>query len=557
MTTAPFCSLQACRFPPVHSAALKKRGGERRFAREKKSCSKKINRPQDEPCGRLSFTLPEITRTGSGPPRAVLVNLEVEVVAERVARVADVADDVALIDPLAFIGSDGAHVRVQRGVRGVVVDRNVVAPRIAPGVVVVRDHDRTGAGSDDRGALRRADVQALVAVVAEVLRDGAVAVAGKRPAEAFARVIARGGGVRHRRGRRSRLHGRHRGGRRRGLRLRNRRRGRRRKRVAVLVVFGLRYRGRRRGGLYFWHRRRGRRRLYLRHRRGRRGGPRRVGGLLLLHLRDQHGHFICQRVFFRFCALNLLGGLALFGADLLEQRAVLLLQLGQLRLAGFQQLLLIGQRRLFLLELLALRGGLLHIGGNLVDQYLVVARDAGNHLHAHGEIVQALRVEQDLQRAHRAAGGVQRAKALLQKLHRVGDLGLGGSEALLQRGDAVVQRIDILRRGADLRADGVDLLRKQCLLGLLVALVLFQSGKLAFQIGLLFGKGVLLGFDLLHGLRGNGQRRRGEQQGRERQRGQAGEALVKMLHGQTFLSAGFLKIGVKMRTYNSVSEPVP
>ena len=86
------------------------------------------------------------------------------VVTEGIAGIADIADDIALVDPLALADGDSAHVCVQGGIGAVVVNGDVIAPGIAPIIGAVCGHDRTGAGCHDRRAAACGDIHAVVAV---------------------------------------------------------------------------------------------------------------------------------------------------------------------------------------------------------------------------------------------------------------------------------------------------------------------------------------------------------------------------------------------------------
>lgn len=78
--------------------------------------------------------------------------------------------------------------------------------------------------------------------------------------------------------------------------------------------------------------------------------------------------------------------------------------------------------RSFLFKLFALCLRLVHVRCNRIDELLIVAGDGGDGLCAHGEIMQAFGIEENLQCADGAAGGVQHGETLFQKLHGIGDL---------------------------------------------------------------------------------------------------------------------------------------
>ena len=115
-------------------------------------------------------------------------DLEVQVRAGRVARVARVADDLALADALADRDRDPRLVAVARGDAAAVVDAGVVAVAAGP----AGDRDGAAVGGADRGALRDGDVDAGVqAAPAVAERRGERAVDG--PDEA-ARALPDGAG---------------------------------------------------------------------------------------------------------------------------------------------------------------------------------------------------------------------------------------------------------------------------------------------------------------------------------------------------------------------------
>ena len=62
-----------------------------------------------------------------------MVDLKVAVVTEGIAGIADIADDIVLVDPLALADGDGAHVGVQGGGAVAVVDDHVVAIGVVTG----------------------------------------------------------------------------------------------------------------------------------------------------------------------------------------------------------------------------------------------------------------------------------------------------------------------------------------------------------------------------------------------------------------------------------------
>ena len=145
--------------------------------------------------------------------------------------------------------------------------------------------------------------------------------------------------------------------------------------------------------------------------------------------------------------------------------------------------------------------------------------------------MQALRIEENLQGAD-LARGVERGDTLLEQSERILNLLLCALHAVLERRDALVQRIDVAGRGVDLLLYGADLLGEQSLNGFLVGFLGFQRGNFVFEVFLLLCERLLLGFNVLDGGR-VAQRRGSEQQRGKRQCGQPREPLMKMLHGRS------------------------
>ena len=111
---------------------------------------------------------------------AVLVNLKVEVVARGVSCKTDITDKFALIYPLTGLNSKACAVSVKGGVAGIVIDGNIVAPAVAPFVLIVGHNYSAGGSCIDRCTEACGHIKTLVARVT-LPSGGNIAVAGARP----------------------------------------------------------------------------------------------------------------------------------------------------------------------------------------------------------------------------------------------------------------------------------------------------------------------------------------------------------------------------------------
>ena len=116
----------------------------------------------------------------------VLVNLKVEVIARGVSCKTDITDKFALIYPLTGLNSKACAVSIKGGVAGIVIDGNIVAPAVAPFVLIVGHNYSAGGSGIDRCAEACGHIKTLVAGVT-LPACGNIAVSRARPLQVNSR----------------------------------------------------------------------------------------------------------------------------------------------------------------------------------------------------------------------------------------------------------------------------------------------------------------------------------------------------------------------------------
>ena len=151
--------------------------------------------------------------------------------------------------------------------------------------------------------------------------------------------------------------------------------------------------------------------------------------------------------------------------------------------------------------------------------------------------MQAFGIEEDLQCADGAAGGVQHGETLFQKLHGIGDLICGIAELFFELFNAGVQHGDVAVCGIDLLLDGINLFGEQGKVFGLIGLLRLQRGDFVFEVGLFVGELGLLGFHIGYGIVSVAERCGTEQQGGKHGCSDALHVFRKQLQRKNFLSA--------------------